>query len=658
MGLIDYVRIVRRRGWIIAFSAILGLVLAMGYNSTLVTNYTSTSRMYVSMATGTSVSDAYQGNMAAQQRVTSYVDLVTSTTVMAGVIDSLQLNMTPAQLQSQVTATFAPATVLIAVSVSNATAEGARVINDAVITQFQKLVAQIETTEIGAAPAAKVSVVDPPQTPNLPAGPSHTRNLLLGLIAGLALGCLGALVRDRLDSTLRSKDQLARVSSRPVLGAYAPKRAEVDGQLLALRMESALDGRIPAILAVESITRVADPKIVLEIAAALTRTGSAVVVVDADASAAGITGSLTLDHAVGLGDVLRRNTDLMSILVSASDGFAVLPIGNSGHDAATLFGSHRLASVLDELSNEFDYVLVASSSLASPVNALGVARRCHAVLLIAEIGHARSADVAEAIQVVEQTGTPVMGIIGAEPDSKWSDIVGRIKPAGTSAKAPLQPVSMTLVRPGSGKASSREDSDAQATPIVTEENRRAVAQSAEIAVDEPADSASALDEEPTDEPEKFAIREENIRYDYDRPEYRNPPAFDPSFDHYDPLVGYDPLGAFSSTPKEDPIPAEGSKPSPSTASDGTEPPEPDREAPESKSESSTRDEDSSTVDSDDSSDSDSDHDEHTSTDDTAGTDSTSGSVADIPRTPLSPWKRDRAVRAPDTKGIPIPFSRK
>lgn len=645
MGLIDYVRIVRRRGWIIAFSVVLGVVLAMGYNSTLVTNYTSTSRMYVSMATGTSVSDAYQGNMAAQQRVTSYVNLVTSTTVMAGVIDSLQLNMTPAQLQSQVTATFAPATVLIDISVSNATAEGARVINDAVITQFQKLVAQIETTEIGAAPAAKVSVVDPPQTPNLPAGPSPTRNLLLGLIAGLALGCLGALIRDRLDSTLRSKDQLARVSSRTVLGVYSPKRADVDGQLLALRMESTLEGAIPAVLAVGSITRAADPKIVLEIAAALTRTGSAVVVVDADASAAGITGALTLDHAIGLGDVLLRNTDLMSILVSASDGFAVLPIGNSGHDAATLFGSHRFASVLDELGNEFDYVLVASSSLASPVNALGVARRSHAVLLIAEIGHTRSADLAEAVQIVEQTGTPVVGIIGAEPDSKWSDVIGRIKPTGTSAKTPLRSASMT-----------------QTTPTVTEENRPAVSQSTEPTVDEPADFSAVLEDEPSDELGKFSIQEENIRYDYDPLQYRNPQAFDPSFGRYDSLVDSDPLGVFSDNSKEDLPPAEVTESRPSTASDGTETPkpdheasEPDREVAESKSESSTTDQNSPTSASEDS---DSEHDEHSNVDDTEDADSISDSAADIPSTPLSPWKRDRAVRAPDTKSIPIPFSKK
>ncbi len=71
MALSDYLGIVRRRWHIILATALACAALAWAYTSTIPTVYVSTTRMYVSMATGTSVNDSYQGGLAAQQRITS-----------------------------------------------------------------------------------------------------------------------------------------------------------------------------------------------------------------------------------------------------------------------------------------------------------------------------------------------------------------------------------------------------------------------------------------------------------------------------------------------------------------------------------------------------------------------------------------------------------
>ncbi len=108
MRLIDYWHIARRRWILISAITLLCVAGAAGYSSMQPTTYQSTSRLYVTMATGTSVNDVYQGGLAAQQRVTSYVNLAASSNVAQRVVDQLGLPMSAGELQGKITASFPP----------------------------------------------------------------------------------------------------------------------------------------------------------------------------------------------------------------------------------------------------------------------------------------------------------------------------------------------------------------------------------------------------------------------------------------------------------------------------------------------------------------------------------------------------------------------
>ena len=217
MTLSDYLGIVRRRWLIVAATTLTGLALAAAYASTIPTTYASTSRLYVSMATGTSVNDSYQGGLAAQLRITSYPYVAAGPTVAERVVDRLGLSISPAELQSRITATFPPATTLLDISVTDSNPEEARVLANAVADEFAQLVAEMETTVKEAAPSARATVVDPARTPADPVGPNTMRLLAIGLIVGLGLGLAAAFFRDRLDRTIRTPEQLERAISLPVV---------------------------------------------------------------------------------------------------------------------------------------------------------------------------------------------------------------------------------------------------------------------------------------------------------------------------------------------------------------------------------------------------------------------------------------------------------
>src|SRR4051794_25889824 len=75
--------------------------------------------MYVSSQGADSTSAAYQGAQLSQQRVTSYVELVSSRRVAEDVISQLSLSETPETLVQHITASSALDSVLIDVSVED-----------------------------------------------------------------------------------------------------------------------------------------------------------------------------------------------------------------------------------------------------------------------------------------------------------------------------------------------------------------------------------------------------------------------------------------------------------------------------------------------------------------------------------------------------------
>ncbi|WP_280407026.1 protein tyrosine kinase [Nocardia carnea] len=285
MELPDYLRLVRRYWAVLLAGLALGVGVAAFQADSIPKTYTATSTMYVSMATGTSVADSYQGGLAAQQRVRSYLELVTSDRVVDRVIGQLGLDVDRETLRAAISADTPPATALLRVSVTDENAETSRILTDQVVAQFRALVDELETIEVTAAPAARVAVVDAAQAPAEANGSGGTRLLALGAIAGLLVGAVASYLLDRLDMRIRTAGALADLG-HPVLGTVAlGTEPEADG-LRAVRARLPRAERIV-------VTRLAgrsEPSLVLGLASVLGATGARVLVIDANTGEDGVSG--------------------------------------------------------------------------------------------------------------------------------------------------------------------------------------------------------------------------------------------------------------------------------------------------------------------------------------------------------------------------------
>ncbi|WP_431950973.1 Wzz/FepE/Etk N-terminal domain-containing protein [Nocardia lijiangensis] len=425
MGLTEYWRIARRRWLVIAAVVLTCLAASAVYLRGQPTTYSASSSMYVSMATGTSVNDSYQGGLAAQQRVRSYLDLATSATVAERVIDDLSITMSVDELRGKITATSPPATTLIIISVADGNAQRARDLANTVVAHFRRLIDELETIERDAAPAARVAVVDRAELPRSPAGPQSGRVLALGLLAGLMLGALAAYLRDRTDRTLRTSNDLEALLPVPILGIIDEGRSGAADETRRMRTRLLREGQAHTIQ-LTSLSPRSEPEVALALAKSFADTGRSVVLVDADTSGRGGSERFATGEGQGLAAVLRGTPTAEALTGWPETGLTVLPLGDTDLQTADLLASDRFAGVMTELRADFEHVIVQTAPVAAAADAIAVAPLCEHTLGVVELGATTGPQLRGALATFGSerlTGA----VAYSRPGSRLQRLVGRLR---------------------------------------------------------------------------------------------------------------------------------------------------------------------------------------------------------------------------------------
>lgn len=145
MGIGDYLRIFRRLWWVVVVALVVGGIaggLSILFQKT---QYSSTARLFVSTQSGTSVGDAYQNNLFAQERVFSYAGLATSVEVAARAVDQLKAPIGADELRAKITAVPLPQTVLLDVTTRDSDPATAQLYTNAIADQLVKVTNELET---------------------------------------------------------------------------------------------------------------------------------------------------------------------------------------------------------------------------------------------------------------------------------------------------------------------------------------------------------------------------------------------------------------------------------------------------------------------------------------------------------------------------------
>ena len=206
MDVRSYLRLIRRHWWIVLVT----LMVALG-SAALVT--VRTPPRYVASVTffvttpSQGVADAYQGGLFLQQRVKSYVDLLTSDRLAQSVVAEDPVGLTADQVQRRVTTSTEAGTVLLTATVTDTDQTRALKITETLSAKFVELVQKVETPPNATAAPIKLEVVSGPRVSSSPVSPQPVRNLAVGGVLGLLLGMALAVLRGLADVRMRSEER-------------------------------------------------------------------------------------------------------------------------------------------------------------------------------------------------------------------------------------------------------------------------------------------------------------------------------------------------------------------------------------------------------------------------------------------------------------------
>lgn len=290
--------------------------------------------------------------------------------------------------------------------------------------------------------------------------PRTRRNVILGVLVGLALGLALAFLRESLDTRVRSVDELRARLGMPLLGQVPkPDRRVTQAQQLVTLSKPAgpgtesfrilknnleisqLQHRAGSIV-VTSTTRDEDKSATAaNLAVILARSGRHVILLDLDLRSPSIARLFGLGDRPGLTSVAGgpRLGDALNVVDVHADGatpdagvLEVVTVGHPPPDPGGFLLSSFVPDALAALARRCDVLLIDTPPVLAVGDAMTVATHADALILVAGVNQVRRATLDETRRVLEACPTPVLGVIATGGEA--SDRGTRRRGLSTSPK--------------------------------------------------------------------------------------------------------------------------------------------------------------------------------------------------------------------------------
>ena len=348
--------------------------------------------------------------------------------------------------------------------------ENARLLHESLLKQ------KTETAVHSELATTNVRVIERPEVPRYAASPRKKMNLLIGVLAGLALAIGAAFVRESLDNSVKSSAEaegLLQLPTLAIIPSFALPRPlgarlrdslrqsdSVSGLLTTLRRGDAanangasLDPTTDLLVVQKPWSPVAEtfrmlrtalqfssnggapPQVILvtsassgegktvtslNLASTLAAAGRRVLVIDVDLRHPRCHDVLGLRLAPGLASYLAGAADLERIVHEvATPHIAFIPAGPPPANPAELVGSDRMSDALALLRKHFDVIVLDSPPVLPVTDAVLLAHLADAVVLVMNGNKSPRELARRARDQLMQAGANIVGIVVNNAGPDW-----------------------------------------------------------------------------------------------------------------------------------------------------------------------------------------------------------------------------------------------
>jgi capsular exopolysaccharide synthesis family protein len=288
-----------------------------------------------------------------------------------------------------------------------------------------------------------LAVIEPASSAGAPNFPSPHVIPVIGLILGALTGIVLAFSADRRDTRLRSSAAVTGAGDTPILGRIPhmsrslARHGRANRDLIEpfRRLRTTLFALAEPPVPPESLTiLVTSPgggegrtTVAANLAMAIARGHHRVLLVDADISNPGVHHAFGVENGLGLQDVLADRASVASALRSTSlPRLRVLLAGERAADDSEVFVNERFASVIPQLCEEADVVIIDAPPLLGSTDAAILAPLVDGVVLVVRGRQTRGEALREAQDTLALLRASLLGIV-------VNDANGEFTPKATSS---------------------------------------------------------------------------------------------------------------------------------------------------------------------------------------------------------------------------------
>jgi capsular exopolysaccharide synthesis family protein len=429
MDLRDYLRILRQRWLLIGLVTLVAVALASVFTLNATKQYQSSARLFISTAQASDANASYQGGLFSQERVKSYANLLTGEEISRRVVEKLDLDETPRALASRIRAVVQPDTVVLSISVTDPSPGEAQRLTQATAEVFVSYVAELETAPGETDAPVKASIVDRATLPGSPVSPQPARNVALALLLGLLAGAGIAVMRDTLDTRIRTSEDLAEVTREsPVLGnihfdktaSKAPMITQLDSH--APRVEAFrvlrsnlqfinVDGSNQIFVLTSALPGEGKSSTACNLALTLADAGQKVLLLEGDLRRPRAAAYLGLENSVGVTTVLLGRATLEEAIQSVVENCDLLASGVIPPNPAELLQSDAMRRLLAQARADYDFVLIDAPPLLPVTDAALLAAESDGAVLVVHHGATRRDEVASSVSRLDSVGARLLGTV-------------------------------------------------------------------------------------------------------------------------------------------------------------------------------------------------------------------------------------------------------
>jgi len=277
---------------------------------------------------------------------------------------------------------------------------------------------------------AAIKVVEPAREPRSAVFPKKEINVGVGLLLALACSMGLALIREYLDDTMKSAEDVKALSPKALVGSI-PRFQDTGVTLISGRdtndplyesyrwlrthfdfIEHMKTGRTKSLMITSAGPGEGKSTTVANLGIALANDGKSVILVDTDVRRPSLDRYFGLRNELGLTELLRDKAALTdAIQPTQIDNLRVVVSGQPHEDPGRLLESPRMERLLGELRAEYDVVILDSAPLLVKMDGLALAKWVDDSVVVLESKRTTRSDFVRLMELFEGTRINPMGFI-------------------------------------------------------------------------------------------------------------------------------------------------------------------------------------------------------------------------------------------------------